>query len=193
MNYPKIRKKRTDLTTCIGKTYNFLTVLELFQKPIKSLFLCKCICGNEQTHIASDVINGNAKSCGCKKKELFKESKRITYEKKFQFPVEKKMYSSYKSQCKIAKKDFLLTFEEFKDLVNSICNYCGEPPSKLRFVQNKEKEKPLNGIDRVNNEIGYILDNCVPCCTTCNFMKKMLTKEDFLNQVNKIYKFIHNG
>jgi hypothetical protein len=192
MSYPKVRKKRTKLKDCIGKIYNFLTVIKVFQKPVKSLFLCKCDCGVEKTYIATDVINGGTKSCGCKRKELFKESKKLTYETKFQFPVEKKMYSSYKSQCKIAKKDFLLSFEEFKELVNSQCFYCGEIPLKIRFIANKTKQKPLNGIDRVNNSIGYVLSNCVSCCTICNFMKKMLTKEDFLNQVDKIYKFIHN-
>ena len=193
MNYPKIRKKRTKLQDCVGKTYNFLTIIEVFQKPVKSLFLCSCVCGKEKEYIATEVINGGTKSCGCKRKELFKESKKDTYEKKFQFPVEKKMYSSYKSQCKIAKKDFLLTFEEFKELVNKNCYYCGEIPSKTRFIASKTKEKPLNGIDRVDNNVGYLKENCVPCCTTCNFMKKMLTKEDFLNQIDKIYKFIHNG
>lgn len=192
MNYPKIRKKRTKIENCVGNTYNFLTVIQVIQKPVKSLFLCRCVCGNEKTHIASDVINGNAKSCGCKRKELFKKGLKLAYEKNFPNPVENKIYSSYKSQAKNIKRDFLITLEEFIKLVNENCHYCGETPLKLRHIANKLKEKPLNGIDRVDNSIGYLIDNCVPCCTTCNFMKKMLTKEDFLNQINKIYKFTHN-
>lgn len=190
MDYPKIRKKRTVLKNCIGKEYNFLTVLEVIQKSKKSLFLCKCVCGNEKTYIAADVIQEGTKSCGCKRKDLFRESRTITYKEKFKFPVEKKMFSSYKSQCKVAKKEFLLNFEEFKNLVNNNCYYCGEYPSKDRFIGNKSIKKSLNGIDRVDNNKGYIISNCVSCCTTCNFMKKTLKKEDFLNQVVKIYNFM---
>lgn len=46
-----------------------------------------------------------------------------------------------------------------------------------------------NGIDRLNPNIGYQKDNCVSCCTICNYMKHTLQKEDFLKQVEKIYDF----
>jgi 5-methylcytosine-specific restriction endonuclease McrA len=39
----------------------------------------------------------------------------------------------------------------------------------------------VQGIDRVDNSIGYTPDNCVPCCTQCNRIKlDHLTYEEML-------------
>jgi len=35
----------------------------------------------------------------------------------------------------------------------SPCYYCGYPS---------------NGVDRIDNSIGHIMTNCIPCCHTCN-------------------------
>ena len=32
-------------------------------------------------------------------------------------------------------------------------------------------------------------ENCIPCCEKCNRMKLNYLKEDFLNHIEKIYKF----
>jgi hypothetical protein len=44
----------------------------------------------------------------------------------------------------------------------------------------------LNGIDRLDNTQGYILENCAPCCTTCNFGKRDLSEEEFLEMCLKV-------
>lgn len=48
-------------------------------------------------------------------------------------------------------------------------------------------KETVNGIDRVDSKIGYYIDNCVTCCTMCNYMKQAHSKESFLEQVKKIY------
>jgi hypothetical protein len=45
-----------------------------------------------------------------------------------------------------------------------------------------------NGIDRVDNDKGYISDNCVPCCWKCNNMKNTMKQKDFINHIISIYK-----
>lgn len=47
-----------------------------------------------------------------------------------------------------------------------------------------------NGIDRVDPTKGYIIDNCVPCCTTCNYMKRILQRDEFLDHVKKYMIFL---
>ena len=44
-----------------------------------------------------------------------------------------------------------------------------------------------NGVDRVDNERGYSLENCVPCCKFCNRMKRDLGKKEFLEHIKNIY------
>ena len=84
------------------------------------------------------------------------------------------------------------------------CDYCGEPPKKWNRYFNKKGflnddssslENAnrawilINGIDRVDNKIGYVVGNCVPCCTACNDMKKDKEKDNFLIHVQKIASF----
>jgi hypothetical protein len=55
------------------------------------------------------------------------------------------------------------------------CHYCGD---EIQGV----------GIDRVNSNLGYSEDNCVPCCQICNEMKLDYPLSDWLKQVRKIAK-----
>lgn len=61
--------------------------------------------------------------------------------------------------------DSFITEEEFKKLSHSNCYYCNATGP--------------NGIDRVNNAIGYNLSNCVPACKHCNYVKGDLSQKDF--------------
>jgi hypothetical protein len=58
------------------------------------------------------------------------------------------------------KLDFQLTRTDFVEITNSKnpCFYCGRTFNVI-------------GIDRYDNNIGYIKTNCVPCCKECNFLK----------------------
>ena len=64
------------------------------------------------------------------------------------------------------------------------CHYCGKPPSK---PHRKCETFLYNGLDRVDNNIGYTESNVVPCCYICNKMKGELPVEDFLEHLNKIF------
>jgi hypothetical protein len=63
-----------------------------------------------------------------------------------------------------------LTKAQHKQLVQSPCHYCGKQATELE----------LNGIDRVDNNVGYMIGNCEPCCTRDNFMKMAQSKAEFL-------------
>jgi hypothetical protein len=63
------------------------------------------------------------------------------------------------------------------DLVYKPCFYCGF------------QDDNLNGIDRVNSNIDYIVDNIVPCCIMCNFMKNTLDIATFISHITKIVKY----
>jgi len=69
-------------------------------------------------------------------------------------------YSVYINSATKRNLTISLEFDDFKKMVLSPCYYC-------KYF----KEEEVNGIDRLNNSIGYEKNNCVPCCTTCNMMK----------------------
>jgi len=111
-----------------------------------------------------------------KKKNYYKKNKdKLLKEGKKWRQTFKGRLASYKRGAE--KRNFIweLTDDEFNSFWNSKCHYCGE------YIDGV-------GIDRMDSNIGYLKDNCVPCCTPCNTIKSSLNKEDFLNQVKKIYE-----
>jgi hypothetical protein len=86
---------------------------------------------------------------------------------------------TYKSYSKNATKrniEFRLNEEEFKNIVAQPCYLCG--------IATSDKNK--NGIDRVNNNLGYIISNCCSCCGHCNLMKRDIPYDIIIDRVQKI-------
>ena len=100
----------------------------------------------------------------------------------------------YKYSAKKRGIKFRLTFVQLKELISQNCHYCDNAPvhKPVRTVKNKNislegRGIVANGIDRKNNKIGYIINNCVPCCPDCNFMKQDMDIGQFLNKIIQIY------
>ena len=83
--------------------------------------------------------------------------------------------------------EFTLDLACFKTLVTSTCHYCGAEPRRL--ADHVLKRMPLNGIDRVDNTIGYTKSNCVTCCSSCNFLKHNMNIDEFLAWVKRVQEY----
>ncbi len=68
-----------------------------------------------------------------------------------------------------------LTKAQMQEFLIKDCTYCGKKNSQ--------------GIDRVDNNEGYVSSNCVSCCSFCNHTKKDYSQEDFLNHIKRIYEY----
>ena len=73
---------------------------------------------------------------------------------------------------------FTLSEADFERLIIQSCIYCGFHSASR-----------LNGIDRIDNNKGYILSNCIPCCKMCNVIKNMQHPFEFLDKVNGIVEY----
>jgi hypothetical protein len=82
-------------------------------------------------------------------------------------------YGSTKRGAIVRGLSFDLTVRQFASLIGRECVYCG---LKSNF----------NGIDRVDSKIGYIIENCVPCCGTCNVMKMAQSVDEFIQRCRRI-------
>jgi hypothetical protein len=69
-------------------------------------------------------------------------------------------------------------------LFSQSCEYCGTPPD--------ETPQGLNGIDRVNNDKGYVPSNVVAACYDCNLMKHTRSKEDWLQKMERIINYVRS-
>lgn len=100
----------------------------------------------------------------------------------------KLIYNDYKHQAKRRGYEFTLTLEQAYQLFTSNCHYCDLPPSNVK-THNVNKNISFNyqGIDRVNPDEHYTVDNTLPCCSTCNYAKREMSYDQFLNWINRVY------
>lgn len=91
------------------------------------------------------------------------------------------LINDIKTKAKKRGKEWAITHEQAFDLIKSPCTYCGFIPT---WPENR------NGIDRVDNLIGYVKSNCVPCCFTCNSAKGQKTVEEFKAWAKQLYNHL---
>lgn len=115
--------------------------------------------------------------------EVYKQIKRDYYKKnKDKILTENKAWTqtfsgrlfSYKRSAEQRDIDWLLTEEQFKMFWRKSCSYCGDIIETI-------------GIDRIDSNKPYEIDNCKSCCSECNRMKMELSEENFLKMIKKIY------
>ncbi len=148
---------------------------------IERWFKVRCDCGvTWDTRTRALVGNRRINSCGCLNGELRRRfNKRLG-----RIAGLSTKFKQYKLWCARAKgRSFTLSFRAFKTLVLGDCSYCGLPASQAT--------KGLNGIDRVDNSLGYSIKNCVPCCKTCNHAKATMAHSDFIAWIERLLK--HHG
>ncbi len=89
-------------------------------------------------------------------------------------------YYYYKQAALLKGLNFDLSEEECNELFNEKCFYCGEQSDNLNI-----------GIDRIdcNCDIGYNLDNVVPCCAVCNMIKNTIPHDIFLTKIVHILSY----
>lgn len=69
---------------------------------------------------------------------------------------ESKLKNWYRNEDIKKGREFNLTLEQVKVLIEQPCFYCGI--------------EPANGIDRKNSDIGHINGNIIPSCYHCNMI-----------------------
>lgn len=95
-------------------------------------------------------------------------------------------YSEYRSNAKHRGIDFNLNINEFTQLTEQPCHYCGG------FSIEWNKNSRGNGIDRKDSNKGYYFDNCVPCCSKCNFVKNNMSYDKFIQYIRRLYETTKN-
>lgn len=179
--------KQLDL---INQRFNRLTVIEkngvkIYGKSKKRMWKCKCDCGNIITTNTGALTSNNTKSCGCLHDELSADiGRKSRYKLANPESGYKSIMTSYKANAKLRNYKFELTFDEFKKLILSNCHYCGVEPSNIYFRNYYNIN--YNGIDRINNDVGYLTTNVVPCCKICNIAKNNYTHNEFLKWIDRL-------
>lgn len=179
-----------------GKKFGRLTVTKYVGRygVAGSLWECQCDCGKIVQRPKANLGNGS-NSCGCIKIEMLQSPNRTNTVKRQCKSVINSVYSVYKSGASRRGIEFNIEKEDFEKLIKEDCFYCGSPPKNVAssyYEDGLQNKLIYNGIDRVDNKIGYNITNCVPCCKICNISKRDLSKEDFLTWIKNAYNKLFN-
>ena len=149
------------------------------------LWKCLCDCGNTLVTRGSSLRGGRTKSCGCLAKESIgkrKPRKKSPFSSSFY-----KLYDVYRRAANRRELPFNLSEETLYRLTQDNCKYCGAEPQNRITAATYDNVFIYNGVDRVDNNKGYIEDNCVSCCKRCNIAKASMTIEEFDTWLTNIY------
>lgn len=182
--------KKTYFHDLTGLKFNKLTLLEYVGKSKHKTFLYKirCDCGKIFQAEGNDVKSEKIKTCGCGRYQKIVDN--ADYEKS----VRRMVYTDYRNKANRNDRVFDLDVEFFIELTKQKCYYCNVEPMNMKTVSIKNKTDKqyystfYNGIDRMDNNIGYTKDNAVPCCKTCNQAKHTMTVNAFKEWFERVFK-----
>lgn len=137
----------------------------------RSRWLCLCECGNMSTPIGYHLSIGHTVSCGCSVDALSSA---------------RSCYGAYERRAKCKQLVFTLTFDDWYNITQQNCVYCGKQPAQVYKVKSCSNSLIYNGVDRRDNVIGYTLENSFACCGDCNRAKGTMAHDDFIALCKRI-------
>lgn len=160
-----------------NERYGKLTTTGNFiKKGHNILWECRCDCGNIIYVTASDLKREHTKSCGKCENKAYQTG--LNY-----------LYGSYKREAIARGLSFEIAKEVFNEIINQNCYYCGSKPNQILYKKGMQIPFIYNGIDRVDNSIGYKIDNIVPACKFCNMAKGRNTLKEFLTWIDNLIQY----
>jgi len=171
-----------------GKRFNRLTVIKRIypnNRNNKVTWLCKCDCGNETIVSGADIRRGHTKSCGCLRNEKVGALNRLNSP---EIATKRQVINGYKNHARERNLKYELTEKQFTEITKRNCFYCGAKPSNRIAPRSNNEEYIYNGIDRLDSNKSYTIDNVVTCCKFCNAAKRDLSLPEFKAWIEKVYR-----
>ena len=185
-----------------GDVFGRLTLVKIVgRKKNRNMWLCKCDCGGEKTVNQNNFRNkivsqhnlhyrrSGVKSCGCLLRENGKNMRLPFGEAAFNC-----LYARIRCDAKKRGLRWDVSKETVRELTQKPCHYCGIEPYQKERSKGKTNTNAwnnfyiYNGLDRTNNDQGYVAENLVPCCGICNHHKSNMSIEDFRAWVLRVYE-----
>jgi hypothetical protein len=144
-------------------------------------WLFRCVCGKEIVrspyNLFHDVRGGHEPSCQkCSRRPGLPIG----------LAAKNAVLGAYRRNAALRNIPILLSDEDMLDLFAGNCFYCGKQPSQRSKERNGRGSFIYNGIDRLDNAVGYIPGNVVPCCGMCNRNKGAMCFHEFIEWVRLV-------
>lgn len=104
------------------------------------------------------------------------DSTRYYSKRREQLKSAKYRHLQYKARARRSNFLFELTLDQFAQLTAQKCTWCGEYSAGKEFC----------GLDRIDNNLGYIVENVRPFCEMCNKIKLAHSEDFVIEHLKKI-------
>ena len=186
----KLTKKTPRVGNLSGKTFGMLKVL----KPLETTrnghkrYLCECSCGCEKQVLATHLVSGKIRSCGCLNKKTGSEH--------FNFDgygeIHRSIYNAYKNSATNRYKHqtrkkipFEFSIEYLWGLFLDQDRKCNISGIEIYFGQKNNSDKTAS-LDRIDSSKGYIEGNVQWVHKDVNMMKRTFDQDYFIDLCKKI-------
>ena len=151
-------------------------------KTTKVKWLVRCDCGDERW-VATSVLSKNTSGC--------RACYHLSQRKEGEAHGITAAWKSLRTNAFSRGYEVLITKDEFVEIARGLCYYCGEEPTERSCYDLPAWSTPakINGIDRIDNNKGYVEGNCVACCKTCNKAKDTFSVDEFYAWIDKVNKW----
>lgn len=186
------RRAKNQDVELIGKQFGDFTVIgpsriDYNRRQPRREVPVRCVCGAEAWKYVVYLKRGEVTNCGCRKgsKQIERaERLRKNATREEEAPA---WFYIYRRNAEKRAYPFDITLDDVVALTAGDCWYCGAAPSRPAPDRRQDSGLRYNGIDRVDNSIGYTTGNCVPCCSECNISKNTSSVESFTEWVKRVY------
>lgn len=154
---------------------------------------CRCECGRTKTVSLWDLRSGKTKTCGLNH-PFYEDRSRPAFNTIYR--------DAYRKRALKVGLAFTINEQEFRELTQRSCHYCGSAPSSISMVRGSRNAKRgqkrtgtllsqyiYNGLDRIDSAKGYTLDNVVPCYGVCNHAKHTMPYDEFVAWLDRVAEF----
>lgn len=138
--------------------------------------LYRCECGLEK------VVNSH--SIKSERSRMCRKCEGIARRQSDNYLAVSLVHLTYKTNAKKRGLEWALSGVDFLDLTQQYCHYCHVAPSNI--CVRKHATFVYSGIDRKDNQIGYVLTNCVACCKQCNMAKRDVDYITFMGWIRRL-------
>lgn len=147
----------------------------LYDKGLRKCFSCKKIKSIVDGDFYTSKRYGD-KGYSYRCKDCDSKIKRSGKYKKRKKSWIRNRFGEYVSSARVRNRKFSLSKDEFSLIINLPCIYCGKKSSI---------DRP-SGVDRIDNSLGYTINNSVPCCRECNYEKGRAS----INSIKNFYRVL---
>lgn len=175
------REKLLMIEDLKGVKINKLLFLEYIKndKFGKALWLCKCECGREKVLNASAIKAGLTTSCGCNKRKSLSTGFEL---------ISGAFWNKLKKSALSRDIEITITIEEAWEIFQNQKGKCAVSGVELVMYPNNDRSRIQTASpDRIDSTKGYATDNFQWVHKRINRMKNILSTDELLFWVNKIY------